>query len=857
VIPKQIAKIYISPAGELAFSRYFTAAVKGVFQGHVPGFQEVEHIVSQSLAVVKLSKHRSRALRGAVILAAAAIAPRMLTAQTQTAIDNASVDVNNTGTNYSVPAESLYLPSVVNQEDGQADNLEAYMAQAIAARSYMYYTMGSQGFLYDGVDNQVYTGNGSLPDALEQEAVQLTDRIILRYGPSDNNTADDVDSAGLFVAGAVPTASNGLPFGEAAPDNNPDYQSEVTYNRGLAGENVNQAQPPIGSPGFTNYANRGVLSQNGINFLSTYDWNYADMLRYFYGADIHMVVAAPPSMSDLQPALTVESFDVDNGFFGNGVISSSNVNIGSSTSIAHSSTISHSSAPAGTTLAGSQQLDIVKNGAGNFTYYDLSGLGPNSMTQANGAATQGVVGTASTNLGMPAIGDIDYWIEAAPVSGGSFTTSITLTNDSNTASNANNTATSSAQSIIADGQWHEYSFALTGSSFPAGFLNSSDYFSISSIQFSGNDSDTFNLDDVIFDESALPGTGQSLTWNTSGGSGATWDTATSNFQSLGSAAKFSSGANVTFDDSNNGQYAVTLNTTVTPGSVAVNNSSGNYSITGSGSIAGLGSFNKSGSSTLTLSTTNSYTGGTYVNAGKMIVGAAGAIPANSLLWVRSGATLQLNFSSGAATVSSLTLEPNATLDVNNDELVIDYGSQVDPIATIASDIKSGFNGGHWNGPGIISTAAQSKTNGLSYGVGWADGADGVVAHLSSGQIELKYTLLGDANLDGTVNGSDFSILAANFGTGHTNWDQGNFLFSTSVNGSDFSALAANFGQGDSGAGISVSQADIAALDAFAAANGLPMPVIGAVPEPSSDGIIVLSGLGTLALRRRRDDTLIH
>ncbi len=166
-------------------------------------------------------------------------------------------------------------------------------------------------------------------------------------------------------------------------------------------------------------------------------------------------------------------------------------------------------------------------------------------------------------------------------------------------------------------------------------------------------------------------------------------------------------------------------------------------------------------------------------------------------------------------------------------------------------LTSGYAGGAWNGPGIISSTAQNPTNGLRYGVGFADGADGVAPGLSSRQIELKYTLLGDANLDGTVNGSDFSILAANFGLGVTNWDQGNFLYGSSVNGSDFSALAANFGQGDSGADETFSSADIAALDSFALANGLPLPAIGAVPEPASASLLAIGSLALLARRRRR------
>src|SRR6202453_1842045 len=129
----------------------------------------------------------------------------------------------------------------------------------------------------------------------------------------------------------------------------------------------------------------------------------------------------------------------------------------------------------------------------------------------------------------------------------------------------------------------------------------------------------------------------------------------------------------------------------------------------------------------------------------------------------------------------------------------------------------------------------------------------MVSTLSNCQVELRHTLLGDANLDGTLNGSDFSILAANFGLGVTNWDQGNFLYGSSVNGSDFSALAANFGQGDSGAATTVSPADIAALDAFAAANGLSAPVIGpaAVPEPASAALAITAGIGVLARRQRR------
>jgi hypothetical protein len=231
--------------------------------------------------------------------------------------------------------------------------------------------------------------------------------------------------------------------------------------------------------------------------------------------------------------------------------------------------------------------------------------------------------------------------------------------------------------------------------------------------------------------------------------------------------------------------------------------------------------------------------------------------------VNNGAQLQFLDSTANVnyTVASLSIDTttNSQVDIANHQLFIDYGSGSDPIATIQSYLQSGYNNGNWNGPGIVSSQipiANANSNAPQYGIGFSDGADTINGHsivsgLSSGEIEVKYTLLGDANLDGTVNGADFSILAANFGQGYTNWDQGNFLFTPAINGADFSALAHNFGQGDSGAAGTVSAADLAALNAFAAANGLALPTFAVVPEPATAGLLLMGGIGCLARRRRK------
>jgi hypothetical protein len=75
----------------------------------------------------------------------------------------------------------------------------------------------------------------------------------------------------------------------------------------------------------------------------------------------------------------------------------------------------------------------------------------------------------------------------------------------------------------------------------------------------------------------------------------------------------------------------------------------------------------------------------------------------------------------------------------------------------------------------------------------------------------------------------------------TGWDKGDFDYNNVVNGIDFGALAANFNKGASNA------SDIAALDAFAAANGL----LADVPEPACGAAMVIAGMGFLARRRSR------
>jgi hypothetical protein len=350
-----------------------------------------------------------------------------------------------------------------------------------------------------------------------------------------------------------------------------------------------------------------------------------------------------------------------------------------------------------------------------------------------------------------------------------------------------------------------------------------------------------------------------------------------------------SGAGVEADFFNATSSATTVytNIPITVGTVHFNNTS-EYEITGTGSLTlqGTGSnsamvevdqgmdelnlpltiasntvFNVAPTATLVVGnpvTINSgkslsQTGGTVTYESTITVQSGGSISFGSATYAHalslaSTATASITSPSGGVVVKVDSLSNSGTFDVANNELIVNYGAGADPISSIIAQIRSGYNNGNWNGTGIISTAAQLKHNGLTYGLGYADSADaGNPANVPSGQIEVKYALLGDANFDGKVNLADFTILSANFNQPVTGWDQGDFNYDGKVNAADFIDLAANFNQVASGA---ASAGDVAALDAFAAANGLSLPT-SSVPEPASLGLLTLGALGVLARRRRQ------
>ena len=274
------------------------------------------------------------------------------------------------------------------------------------------------------------------------------------------------------------------------------------------------------------------------------------------------------------------------------------------------------------------------------------------------------------------------------------------------------------------------------------------------------------------------------------------------------------------------------------GSLAVNDTINAGSINGAGTTTV--------NATMSLTAINLNQAGGLVNNGTVTVNGSGTVgPISGAGTLTVNGALRLATSSGLSTMGSLSVGGTGTFDVNNNHVIINYGAGPDPVSSIQALLALGYAGASWTGTGgITSTAAAADST--QYGLGFADSADaGNPANLASGTLEIAFTLLGDANLDGVVNGIDFGILAANFNKGVTSWDQGDFDYNGVVNGIDFGSLAANFNKGASGAAD-----QWAAIVSFASANGL----LADVPEPASVGVLALAGLGILngrCLRRRR------
>jgi autotransporter-associated beta strand protein len=341
------------------------------------------------------------------------------------------------------------------------------------------------------------------------------------------------------------------------------------------------------------------------------------------------------------------------------------------------------------------------------------------------------------------------------------------------------------------------------------------------------------------------------------------------------------GGKLTFDDtgdgvSGSGGPLITVNTGshfISAPISLVNgltiNTAASTSLSLTGAINGSGALTKSGAGLLTLDGgANTYSGDTVVSGGTLTLGAGSSL-VSSQISVFAGTIANLNGSlESSATVNAggttnfggnIGTGPHAqmlaALNVGFGVTVSIELSQHDffpatlqPTSLVFDDSegKLDLTDNILVSPGTAGNAEDLIDRGVAHPGHFITSAAGLMLGYKDsggGNYEVRATLLGDANLDGTVNAADLADLAGNYGKSSGQmWANGDFDSNGNVNVADLADLTSNFGATLSGEGTAAGSAP-----ATATAVAVPEPVFCAVP-------LLSLVFGLLSERRRRRRT---
>ncbi|MEA2736503.1 MAG: hypothetical protein QOE14_2954 [Humisphaera sp.] len=211
----------------------------------------------------------------------------------------------------------------------------------------------------------------------------------------------------------------------------------------------------------------------------------------------------------------------------------------------------------------------------------------------------------------------------------------------------------------------------------------------------------------------------------------------------------------------------------------------------------------------------------------------------------NGGTVAIAPSGGAASgtskVGALEIAA-ARFDLGDNKLIIaaaDVGiSDGANYSGVSGLIQAGFNGGGWDGNGLVTSMPDAAIGLTTLAVagadetGYADGTFGGQS-VAPGSVIVMYTYAGDANLDGFISGDDYSTIDFNVGAGTGGYYNGDFNYDGIVSGDDYSTIDFNY----------------AAQGGVFPTSG--MPGLTTVPEPAAVTLLLAPAMCLLRRRRTR------
>jgi fibronectin-binding autotransporter adhesin len=246
-----------------------------------------------------------------------------------------------------------------------------------------------------------------------------------------------------------------------------------------------------------------------------------------------------------------------------------------------------------------------------------------------------------------------------------------------------------------------------------------------------------------------------LTWD--GAASGDWDTSTANWKTNGVLTAYRQGYPlVRFDDSLAGTSTVRLTTTLTPGSVTVNNTRTNYMFAGAGSLSGAASLTKSGAGTLTLdnSGSNDFTGGVTIVGGVLQIGNAdtnGNLPLGN---IADNGSLNFNRADNLTVANAIT-GLGAVAQLGPGTLTISGANTFADVTTVAGGtlkVGSATALGTTAGGTTVTNTGTLDVNGFSLGLepvtvsGAGLGGAGALVNNGTSQSKVlrAFTLAGSA-----------------------------------------------------------------------------------------------------------------